>query len=251
MKQPLVALAALALAAPSQARDTPEPPAPTSIVAAAPAADWRAIDPADLLVMTLAPDRDGNPRQVTIQLMPAPFSQGWVGNVRTLAKAHWWDGTTVYRVVDNWVAQWGDGEDDEAKAKPLPEGLRVVPESEYVATDRPVTDRSIQTTRRPATGFPEYAEMPTPDETCFSGRPSGRARATTTIRRICRLLAEGGPIPLASEDEHRLRWPDPLLRLGRRRPRPLARHRHRRRALRRSSATPRASSTATSRSSAG
>lgn len=34
-------------------------------------------------------------------------------------------------MVDNWVAQWGDGEDDEAKAKPLPEGLRVVPESEY------------------------------------------------------------------------------------------------------------------------
>src|SRR5690606_13950619 len=90
-----------------------------------------AIDPADLLVMTLAPDAGGNPRQVVIQLMPPPFSQGWVGNVRTLAMAHWWDDTTVYRVVDNWVAQWGDGEDDEAKAKPLPEGLRVVPESEY------------------------------------------------------------------------------------------------------------------------
>lgn len=133
MKRPLLALAALALAAPSHAQDAPAPPTPASVVAAAPASDWRAIDPADLLVMTLAPDRDGNPRQVVIQLMPAPFSQGWVGNVRTLAKAHWWDGTTVYRVVDNWVAQWGDGEDDEAKAKPLPEGLRVVPESEYVA----------------------------------------------------------------------------------------------------------------------
>jgi peptidylprolyl isomerase len=133
MKRPLLALAALALAAPSQAQDAPEPPTPASVVAAAPASDWRAIDPADLMVMTLAPDRDGNPRQVTIQLLPAPFSQGWVGNVRTLARAHWWDGTTVYRVVDNWVAQWGDGEDDEAKAKPLPEGLRVVPESEYVA----------------------------------------------------------------------------------------------------------------------
>jgi peptidylprolyl isomerase len=132
MKHPLLALAALALAAPLQAQDAPEPPTPASIAAAAPAADWRAIDPADLMVMTLAPDRDGNPRQITIQLMPAPFSQGWVGNVRTLAKAHWWDGTTVYRVVDNWVAQWGDGEDDEHKAKPLPEGLRVVPESEYV-----------------------------------------------------------------------------------------------------------------------
>src|SRR6478735_3079818 len=133
MKHPLLAIAALTFAAPALAQDAPEPPTPASIIAAAPAADWRAIDPADLLVMTLAPDRDGHPRQVVIQLLPAPFSQGWVGNIRTLAKAHWWDGTTVYRVVDNWVAQWGDGEDDEEKAKPLPEGLRVVPESEYLA----------------------------------------------------------------------------------------------------------------------
>ena len=131
---------ALALAAPALAQDSPEPPTPASIVAAAPAADWRAIDPADLLVMTLAPDRDGNPRQVVIQLMPPPFSQGWVGNVRTLAKAHWWDGTTVYRVVDNWVAQWGDGEDDTAKAKPLPEGV-VSPSQPYESSNAEVTDR--------------------------------------------------------------------------------------------------------------
>jgi peptidylprolyl isomerase len=83
--------------------------------------------------MDLAPDASGKERRVVIQLMPWPFSQGWVGNVRTLAKAHWWDGTSVYRVVDNWVAQWGDGEDDEAQAKPLPEGLREVSESEYSA----------------------------------------------------------------------------------------------------------------------
>jgi peptidylprolyl isomerase len=126
---------ALALAAPAVAQDAPEPPTPTSVVAAAPASDWRPIEPANLLVMDLAPDREGKPRRVVIQLMPPPFSEGWVENVRTLAKAHWWDGTSVYRVVDNWVAQWGDGEDDEAKAKPLPEGLRVVPESEYTVAD--------------------------------------------------------------------------------------------------------------------
>ena len=122
---------ALALAAPAVAQDAAEAPTPASVVAAAPAPDWRPIDPADLLVMDLAPDRQGQPRRVVIQLIPPPFSQGWVENIRTLAKAHWWDGTSVYRVVDNWVAQWGDGEDDEAKAKPLPEGLRKVPEVEY------------------------------------------------------------------------------------------------------------------------
>jgi peptidylprolyl isomerase len=113
------------------------PATPVSIVAEARASEWRAIDPADLLVMTLAPDRDGNPRQVVIQLVPRPFSQHWVENIRTLAKAHWWDGTSVYRVVDNWVAQWGDGEDDETKAKPLPDGLRTVPESEYATPVEP------------------------------------------------------------------------------------------------------------------
>jgi peptidylprolyl isomerase len=116
-----LAAALLALAAPAAAQEA-EPPTPASVIAAAPASDWRTIDPADLVVMTLAPDAAGKERQVVIQLLPPPFSQGWVGNIRTLAKAHWWDGTSVYRVVDNWVAQWGDGEDDEAKAKPLPEG---------------------------------------------------------------------------------------------------------------------------------
>ena len=126
----LLALALSALTTPAVAQEA-EPPTPASVIAAAPASEWRRIDPADLLVMDLAPDREAKPRRVVIQLMPPPFSQGWIGNIRTLAKAHWWDGTSVYRVVDNWVAQWGDGEDDEAKAKPLPEGLRVVPESEY------------------------------------------------------------------------------------------------------------------------
>jgi peptidylprolyl isomerase len=153
----LFALALLA-AAPALAQDAPEPPTPTSIVATAPTADWRAIDPADLLVMTLASDRDGKPRQVVIQLMPAPFSQGWVGNIRTLAKAHWWDGTTVYRVVDNWVSQWGDGEDDKDNAKPLPEGLRVVPESEYEVTDAPFTSPNLTVFQmNPLTPTPAFA----------------------------------------------------------------------------------------------
>src|SRR5690606_14866454 len=55
----LLALAALVLlAAPTQAQEA-EPPTPASIVAEAPASDWRAIDPADLLLMTLAPDGHG------------------------------------------------------------------------------------------------------------------------------------------------------------------------------------------------
>jgi peptidylprolyl isomerase len=129
----LTALAFAFAAAPLAAQDKPaEPPTPASIVAAAKPAEWAAIDPADLLVMTLTPGANGEQRQVIVQLMPPPFSQGWIGNIRTLARAHWWDGTSVYRVVDNWVAQWGDADE----TKPLPEGVREVPESEYVTPVR-------------------------------------------------------------------------------------------------------------------
>jgi cyclophilin family peptidyl-prolyl cis-trans isomerase len=51
--------------------------------------------------------------------MPPPFNQGWVGNIRKLAAAKWWDGTSVNRVQDNYVVQWGDA----TEKKALPEGL--------------------------------------------------------------------------------------------------------------------------------
>lgn len=132
MKTPLPALALLALASPALA-DEPKPAlAPSEIVEAAPAADWVTIAPSDLLVMDLAPDRDGAKRRVVIELMPPPFSQGWIGNIRKLAAAHWWDGAAITRVQDNYVVQWGDpNADDKAKAKALPPGLVTVPESAY------------------------------------------------------------------------------------------------------------------------
>jgi peptidylprolyl isomerase len=132
----LAASAAFALALPATAQDEPKgAPAPSEIVAAAPAADWVAIPAEDLLVMTLAPDAKGKPRQVVIQLMPAPFSQGWVHNIRLFARAKWYDGISVNRVQDNYVTQWGDPNYDNPEAtgkpKPLPQGLKVMGESEY------------------------------------------------------------------------------------------------------------------------
>jgi peptidylprolyl isomerase len=112
-------------------------PTPTEIVAAAPAADWADIAVDDLLVMDLAADAKGHPRRVIIQLIPAPFSQGWVGNIRKLAEAHWWDGTSINRAQDNYVVQWGDPNSDDPKlAKKLPEGLVKVGQSAYSVVDR-------------------------------------------------------------------------------------------------------------------
>jgi cyclophilin family peptidyl-prolyl cis-trans isomerase len=128
-KLTLLASAALLAAFPLSAQEAQTFPAPGEIVAAAPAADWVAIPPSDLLVMDLAPDAQGKPRRVVIQLMPPPFSQGWIGNIRTLASAHWWDGTAIVRVQDNYVTQWGDP----TEKKALPEGLAVVEEAAYEA----------------------------------------------------------------------------------------------------------------------
>jgi cyclophilin family peptidyl-prolyl cis-trans isomerase len=105
-------------------------PPPGEIVAAAQASDWVAIAPSDLLIMDLAPDSKGRARSVVIQLMPAPFSQGWVSNIRKLVSAGFWDGTSINRVQDNYVVQWGDV----TEKKALPDGLQNMSEDAYVAS---------------------------------------------------------------------------------------------------------------------
>ena len=137
MKTPLTCLAAcFSLSTAVFAQDTEvAAPSPNEIVAEAPPEEWTAIAPEDLLVMTLAPAADGSAREVVIQLMPPPFSQGWVANIRTLARAGWYDGISINRVQDNYVVQWGDPNYDnpeaDGEAKPLPEGLRVMGEADY------------------------------------------------------------------------------------------------------------------------
>jgi len=109
----MLSLLLLAAATP-QAAAAPNPADPIE-------ADWRAIPDDELLVMTLA-----SGRQVVIRLAPA-LAPAHVGNVRTLAKAHWWDGESVYRVQENWVAQWGDP----TEKKPLPPELLTRPPAEF------------------------------------------------------------------------------------------------------------------------
>ena len=129
MKHNTAFVALALLAAPLNAEEPAKPVAlaPVEIVAAAPAKEWTAIPASDLLIMDLAADAKGKPRRVVIQLMPAPFSAGWIGNIRKLAAAHWWDGTSVNRVQDNYVVQWGDA----SEKKALPKELGRMLESEY------------------------------------------------------------------------------------------------------------------------
>lgn len=122
----LTAAALLTGAAPPK-----KPPTPSDIVAASPASAWKAIDPDGLLVMDLA-----NGGRVVIQLAPK-FAPVHVANIKALAKSGYWNGATVYRVHDNYVAQWGLNESD----KPWPAGVTPKPPAEYT---RPLKGLAIK-----------------------------------------------------------------------------------------------------------
>ena len=110
----LLALCCTTVAAVPAARANADaPPTTAQLIAAAPATAWRTPDPDNLLYMELANGL------VVIELAPQ-FAPQHVANIRRLARAGFWDGTSVYRVQDNFVAQWGDVHADEAdSARPL------------------------------------------------------------------------------------------------------------------------------------
>ncbi len=98
-----------------------KPLTPNDIVANAPASAWRQIDPDNLLVMDLK-----NGGRVVVQLAP-DFAPVHVRNIKALARSNYWDGATIYRVQDNYVAQWGLNESD----RPWPAGVTSKPPAEY------------------------------------------------------------------------------------------------------------------------
>jgi peptidylprolyl isomerase len=118
MRTLLVAVAATLLIG---AAPAPKLQTPTDVVNAAPASAWKTIPADDLLVMDLA-----NGGRIVIQLAPA-FAPVHVANIKALAHGSYWDGATVYRVQDNYVAQWGQNESE----KPWPAGVTAKPPAEY------------------------------------------------------------------------------------------------------------------------
>ncbi|WP_371867327.1 peptidylprolyl isomerase [Pseudoduganella guangdongensis] len=103
----MLALPVAAVAAP--VKELPPKPSVGDIVKAAKPAEWRQLDPANTLYMELPAGR------VIIELAPA-FAPNHAANIRTMAKEGYWDGLWVYRVQDNFVAQWGDPRENKPKA---------------------------------------------------------------------------------------------------------------------------------------
>jgi peptidylprolyl isomerase len=108
-------------------RPAPVPGAtePSEVIAKSAAADWAPIRDEDLLVMDLSDNS-----RIVIQLAPH-FAPVHVANIRAFARGGWWNNATIYRVQDNYVVQWGNGDAN----VPLPAGVVQRPPAEY---DQPI-----------------------------------------------------------------------------------------------------------------
>ena len=102
---------------------------PGEIAAAAPAADWLAVDPGNLLLLEFA-----GKRRVVIQLGNA-FAPGHVANIHALVRAGWFERhARIVRVQENYVVQWGDP----TEKAPLPADIEARPQGSYERPGAPV-----------------------------------------------------------------------------------------------------------------
>ncbi|UAK26549.1 peptidylprolyl isomerase [Sphingomonas nostoxanthinifaciens] len=136
----LLAASLLATSAP-----TADPVTPGMIVERAPTADWAPVAPEDLLLIDLA-----GGGQVAIALAPE-FAPVHVANIRTIARAGWYDGLAIDRVQDDYVTQWGDADGH----KPSPPGIVAHPAAEYDRAAAGLTPVPLpyRDSYAPATGF--------------------------------------------------------------------------------------------------
>lgn len=73
------------------------------LIASSPAQDWRSPDPDNTLYLQVPGGR------VVIELAPQ-VAPAHVTNIKTLVRAHYFDGLAIIRVQDNYVVQWDDAD---------------------------------------------------------------------------------------------------------------------------------------------
>lgn len=76
-------------------------PSPQDVLARTKPSDWRALDPQNTLYLELASGR------VVLQLAPR-FAPQTIANIKTLVRQQYFDGLSIVRLQDNYVAQFGD-----------------------------------------------------------------------------------------------------------------------------------------------
>ena len=143
-------LAQAQASAPAGAASAPAARTTADIIKDAPASAWRRPDPNDVLAMTLPSGI------VWIELAPR-FAPRHADNIRTLVAQHYFDGLSVLRVQDNFVAQWGDrdaDDEDAAKGRSLGAARRTL-EPEFAISDKglKITRLKDRDVWAPVTGF--------------------------------------------------------------------------------------------------
>ncbi len=88
----------------------------------APANAWYRLSQDNLVYMTL------NNGKVVVFELADEFAPEHAKQIRHFAKTQYWDGLTIYRVQDNYVAQFGSFDyATETNTKPFPEGTKALP----------------------------------------------------------------------------------------------------------------------------
>lgn len=131
-----VASALVALALLSGTVADAKPVTVAELIANSPAQDWRSPDPENTLYLEMRTGR------VVIELAPE-IAPAHVANIKTLVRAHYFDGLAIIRVQDNYVVQWDDP--DKKRAVP-PTVHRVSPEftaAQSVGHFDPLPERDV------------------------------------------------------------------------------------------------------------
>jgi len=155
------AIVPLARAAPAVAGAAAKPPTTQQILEASQPSDWRSLDPDNTLYLELAAGR------VVIELAPT-YAPLHAANIKTMVRAHYFDGLAILRVQDNFVTQWGDPDADKPdKARALGKASKTLaPEFERAI------DRNLPFTRLPD------GDVYAPEVGFSSGMPAARDSKT-------------------------------------------------------------------------
>ena len=154
-------LATQTAAAADNARNTPSA---STLLAQSKPDEWRTPDPENLLYLQLPSGR------VIIELAPG-FTPLHAANIRTLARAHYFDGLSILRVQDDFVSQWGTPEDPKDGYAPTPRNRGSAKTSLPPEFTRPL-DAVL-----PWTGLPD-GDLYAPEVGFSEGFPVGRDRTS-------------------------------------------------------------------------
>lgn len=113
MRRVVLGLAASLLAMAPALAQSPAAPAAASVTPPPGPGDWRPIDAANTLVI------DTNQGRILVELYPL-LAPATVTQVETLARQHFYDGLTFFRVIDGFMDQTGDPQNTGAGGSTLP-----------------------------------------------------------------------------------------------------------------------------------